>query len=90
MTTFTYADMVNTATMLELFTLLEADPNVSSRIDDFFFIYIDGHYDIAPMHYPMQSLCKFLENPATVDEIVELYGLEMIDLIRFMCGDCLF
>jgi len=90
MTTFTYDDMVNSATMLELFTLIENDPSLSNKIDDFFFVYIDGHYDVAPMHYPMQSLCKFLENKTTIDEIAELYGLEMIDLIRFMCEDCLF
>lgn len=89
MTTFTYADMVNSATMLELFTLLEDGPYLSNKIDDFFFVYIDGMMS-EPVHYPMQSLCKFLENPVTVDEIIELYGLEMIDLIRFMCGDCLF
>lgn len=89
MTTFTYADMVNSATMLQLFTLLEDGPYLSNKIDEFFFVYIDGMMS-EPVHYPMKSLCKFLENPVTVDEIIELYGLEMIDLIRFMCGDCLF
>jgi hypothetical protein len=90
MATFTYADMINSATMLELFTLIENGPSLTNKIDEFFFVYIDGHYDVAPMHYPMQSLCKVLENKTTIDEIVELYGLEMVDLIRFMCGDCLF
>jgi len=80
---FTYEDVVSTANQLELFSLLENHEGFTP-IDDFFFVYIDSHYNVAPMSYPDVYIKKLFHDSLIVEDLTKSYGTEMYELLTFM------
>jgi hypothetical protein len=84
---FTYNDVVVTANQLELYSLLEGGKDCWTPIDDFFYEYIDSHYNIATMNYPDSYLKRILLNDFVIDELIVRFGKEIYELISFMVSN---
>lgn len=80
---FTYEDVVTAANQLELYSLLEKHEGFTS-IDDFFFVYIDSHYNVAPMSYPDVYIKRLINNSSIVEDLIKSYGNEMYELLSYM------
>ena len=81
---FTYEDVVTTANHLELYSLLEGDENCLTKIDDFFFVWIDSQYNVAPMSYPDVYIKRLINNSSIVEDLTKSYGNEMYELLSYM------
>ena len=81
---FTYEDVTTTANQLELFSLLETDENCWNKIDEFFFMWVDSHYNIAPMSYPDVYIKRLMNNSSIVEDLIKRYGTEMYELLSYM------
>lgn len=81
---FTYEDVVTTANQLELYSLLKGDENCLTKIDNFFFVWIDSQYNVAPMSYPDVYIKRLINNSSIVEDLIKSYGNEMYELLSYM------